>query len=64
MIQLEVEKYCHECPAFTPVLGDDILMTWGMKVVNTPVVCKHKEACDVISDYWKKKLKVEAIFEE
>lgn len=63
MIQLQVEEYCHGCPKFTPVLGT-VLITYSMKAVNTPVVCKHAEECKVIAGYVEKKFKVEAIFEK
>lgn len=54
MIQLEVEEYCHECPKFTPVLGE-IIRTWNLAVVNTPVTCKYEEECKAIASYLGKK---------
>lgn len=47
MIQLDVKEYCHECPEFTPVLGE-VLENWNLAVVNTPVTCKYDKECSVV----------------
>ena len=55
MIELNVEKYCDECPYFEPdVINPEIMCCHGKPyglLGNTNVYCKHKDKCARVYDY-------------
>lgn len=56
LIKLNVKEYCHSCSKFEPEkIGGEQLYAEGRpySVTEVQVVCKNKEICEFVFEYFK-----------
>lgn len=60
MIILNVEAYCQNCPRFEPTANKSSLFSGEDYVfIQTEIVCKHREQCDTMANFFRKELDIE-----
>lgn len=60
MIKLDVEDYCHECPAFEPNVDTTSWydpLTQEETIRDTVILCRYRKRCASMMRYLTRKLK-------
>lgn len=57
MIELDIRPYCHDCPAFHPVIIQVNDMNIDMSSINRAVRCENARKCCSIERYLEKAVK-------